>query len=134
MHKQSEVGIGTSLQLDVNRFLGTDIEYILDIGANVGQPALAYVRQFKGAKIYAFEPFSETIKHLEINTRRFNEIVPIKLAASDFDGTMEVHASNVKADSTNSLREGWIPKEGFKTEIIKCVKLDNGCTKTASTR
>jgi predicted O-methyltransferase YrrM len=57
IHKNSELEIGASLKIDINRFLDSDVRIVLDIGANIGQSALVYAREFKDATIFSFEPF-----------------------------------------------------------------------------
>src|SRR5688500_8257342 len=41
---------------------------IVDVGANVGQSALAYARRFPSARIHSLEPFADAYKLLKRNT------------------------------------------------------------------
>jgi FkbM family methyltransferase len=45
---------------------------IFDIGANIGDSAIAFRKQFPSAIIHSFEPFQAIFEHLERNTRKFD--------------------------------------------------------------
>jgi len=61
-------------------------ETILDVGANVGQFALAAVLHFPEAKIYSFEPLPDVFEELQANTRRKPNIKSFNLALGTHNG------------------------------------------------
>jgi FkbM family methyltransferase len=66
---------GIDCYLDIEKMLGREaIKVIFDVGANVGQSALNYLRQFPQAKIYSFEPVAATYQELVASTRQFPRI------------------------------------------------------------
>jgi FkbM family methyltransferase len=59
---------------------------ILDVGANVGQFALAAAIHFPDAKIYSFEPLPEVFRELQENTRGKNNIRSFNCAIGNHNG------------------------------------------------
>ena len=56
---------GTDLFMDLNRYFGLNqFKTVFDIGANIGQTALIYSKQFPRANIYSFEPVLTSYKAL----------------------------------------------------------------------
>jgi FkbM family methyltransferase len=55
----------------------TDVEIVLDVGANVGAAALYLSIMYPRAKVYAFEPASEPFALLQRNTRDRRNIVAL---------------------------------------------------------
>jgi hypothetical protein len=62
-----------------SHLLDQSFQTIFDVGANVGDTAIALVQHFPGATIYAFEPVSETFEKLEKRVEVFKEILPLNL-------------------------------------------------------
>jgi FkbM family methyltransferase len=62
------------------------VNCILDVGANVGSTAIEYSEQFPKAKVFAFEPVSQTFEVLKRNTQGRERIIPIQKALGDFIG------------------------------------------------
>ena len=81
--------------------VGREVWTIFDIGANVGQTALAYRKLFPGATIYSFEPFESSYQALVRNCRRDQLIRPYRLAITSFTGTRPLYYN--KFSPTNSL-------------------------------
>src|SRR5262249_16852532 len=88
---------GVSLRMDVARLLPRlRVDIIFDVGANVGQSTMAYLRQFPSAKIYCFEPVAETFCSLQENVGSHETVCTFRLAfgASQGKGTMVLDGSS----------------------------------------
>jgi len=78
---QSALPRGVSLHRDVARFLPSlRLDIIFDVGANVGQSAMAYLTQFPKAQVYCFEPVDETFRLLLENIGKCENVRPFRLA------------------------------------------------------
>jgi FkbM family methyltransferase len=64
---------------------------ILDVGANVGQFALAAALHFPEAEIYSFEPLPDVFSELQKNTRRKKNIKSFNCALGDYNGEILLH-------------------------------------------
>jgi FkbM family methyltransferase len=66
---------GTICSFDIEKTLGRNgVRILLDVGANIGQSAISYLREYPRAEIYSFEPVAATYEKLVANTRRFPRI------------------------------------------------------------
>ena len=79
------------------------VKTVFDVGANIGQSALAFRQQFPEANIYTFEPAEETFKTLQQACRHDAKIHPYQLAISDINGEKEFFIN--EDQSTSSLLE-----------------------------
>ena len=61
-------------------------ETILDVGANVGQFALAAALHFPEAEIYSFEPLTDLFEELQVNTRSKSNIKTFNCALGTHNG------------------------------------------------
>lgn len=60
---------GADLSHDLDTLFGAaNFRTVLDVGANAGQSALAYLESFPLADIYSFEPVAETFEELKLAT------------------------------------------------------------------
>jgi FkbM family methyltransferase len=92
---------------------------IFDVGANVGQTALAFRDQFPAAQIHSFEPFSPQYKVLERNTRA-HSIICHRLALGSEVGQMRVRLQSTSPHYTeNSLLSH--PSYDSKEELIELI-------------
>jgi len=67
----------------------------LDIGANVGDVAIAALLSFENSKVICFEPVSTTYDKLAINLAPFNErVITKKMAISDYSGESEINITS----------------------------------------
>lgn len=84
---------------------------ILDVGANIGQSALAFRKNFPKARIYSFEPILNTFDLLKSNSRSWNiQCFPIALGAED--QSMHILLTDTNPDAqTNSLRQSATEKQ-----------------------
>ena len=92
IHSPSKVGlfgaIGHLADASAAAFinsLGIDkpINYIVDVGANIGGTALLFHSAFPEARILAIEPMQVNYDCLTLNTMAFPQITPLKMAAHD---------------------------------------------------
>lgn len=74
---------------------GIEIEYIFDVGANVGQAANSLHETFPGATIHSIEPVSATYRRLSEN----------------FEGKRNLHAYNIGCSNTETEAKIYIPAE-----------------------
>lgn len=96
---------------------GVKVNTIFDVGANVGQSALEYVRQFPAADILCFEPIAATFTTLSKRIAGTNARA-YQLALSDRDGGAQMR---VNANSElSSLDEGG-------NETVQLRTLDSFC-------
>lgn len=106
---------------------------ILDVGANIGQTALAYEKIFYGASIHSFEPFKENFEHLAINTKAFPNITPHHIALSDRSGRLELKRDQHPLSQWNSISMAYqdhLESVGnFQVETIEMTTGDEFCEK-----
>jgi FkbM family methyltransferase len=69
--------------------LGRDIKTVLDVGAAIGYYSIMYAA-WPSAKVYAIEPSTINYADLTPNIAPFKNIVPIKVAALDRAGGVEI--------------------------------------------
>jgi len=61
-------GRGADLFANIDQIYGKqNFRVVFDVGANVGQTAVVYRKEFRNAEIYSFEPVSATFQKLEAN-------------------------------------------------------------------
>jgi FkbM family methyltransferase len=71
---------GVNCYFDIERRFGRNgIKVAFDVGANVGQSALSYLREFPRAEIFSFEPVAATYRELVATTRQFPRVHPYNL-------------------------------------------------------
>src|SRR6187549_2715232 len=88
---------GTDLYLDLEREFGLkNFRTVFDIGANVGQSARLYLRQFSAAKVYSFEPVRSTFQELVATTPANARLQAFQCGFGDQTGSVSI---NVNPDS-----------------------------------
>jgi FkbM family methyltransferase len=96
---------GTDCYMDIKRRFGREgIKVIFDVGANVGQSAIVYRREFPKAEIYSFEPVSEIYRELVAATRQFPRIHTYKLAMGRESGRAVINVSPICTRSSIRLK------------------------------
>jgi FkbM family methyltransferase len=85
---------GADCFFDIGRRLGRDgIRVVFDVGANVGQSALSYLREFPQAEIFSFEPVAATFQELVAATRQFPRVHPYNLGMGREAGEALIHVN-----------------------------------------
>ena len=72
---------------------------VIDVGANIGQFAIAAAKLFPNIQIHSFEPLPKTVTLLNKQVRKLKNITVYPLALGDNEGEITF---NVNADSRSS--------------------------------
>lgn len=100
---------------DLRRLLPEWIPIIIfDVGANIGQEAGIYSKQFPSAQIFSFEPSLKTFEQLEQNTAGFHNVRCYRCAFGSEDGDVAL------IDGGHSLLNRVIPKSSPKEDTGLC--------------
>ena len=119
----------------VGRYGADYFDYILDIGANIGEYTIAFSSLFPSAKIFAYEPVGAAFERLKLNLRstlphrQYNNIKIFKEALGDGDdkkvtNTLHTWSNYVMEDE---VAESWPRQkcESVKTKTFKQIIQDN---------
>lgn len=121
----STVDRGILIWHDIRRILGAHgKKHIFDVGANEGQTARKMQISFPEAKIFCFEPVTETVSKLRANLGNDTRLVIRSVALSDVDGWSEI--TNFGTSGINRLvKQG----EGDNCHLqkVRTMKLDTFC-------
>jgi len=107
------------------------VRYVMDIGANVGDTAMAALNSFPLSKVICFEPVELTYKTLKKNLRRFEDRIDLhQIALSNKNGSVEINlttasgANSIQSQST--WHKEWNPQvREIKKEIVEVRRLDD---------
>lgn len=94
LEKQRFQRYGIDPIVDIARLserFGVGVHRIFDVGANVGQTAIAFQAAFPRAEIFCFEPVQATLQQLRASIAGFERIRAFNLALSDKIGEAELH-------------------------------------------
>lgn len=98
---------------------GYDIRTVFDVGANIGQSALAFHETFPHATVYSFEPVEDLYRTLCENTAGTNtKCLKLGLGSEETEATIYLTSEGA---TTNSLIR---PKDFLRTETISMRTLD----------
>jgi FkbM family methyltransferase len=56
------------------------VNFVFDVGANIGQSARSYLNKFPDSTIYCFEPVDATFRELQKNLQSYGNVLTFKLA------------------------------------------------------
>jgi FkbM family methyltransferase len=125
MYKKKLLPIGADIIVDLKEKVGIDFKNFFDVGANIGQTALLFSRNFPNATIHSFEPIKGTFKKLIENTKKNSAIKCHKLALSDIEEEIEVKVFDDDKSVLNSLKTHLQdPSQNAKLEKIQTTTLD----------
>jgi FkbM family methyltransferase len=102
---------------------------VLDVGANIGQSAIAFNALFPDAEIYSFEPIPHCYDTMVSRTKSFPRIHPLNLGLGDISGETDFEMNDFSGSSSFLSLSG-IHKEVFsyaqntKNIKVKVEKLD----------
>lgn len=124
----STIPRGISLEQDLRRILlssGERQPIFFDVGANIGQTAVRFKKEFPEARIYSFEPIASTFDKLKQNTRYLNGVHCFQKALGNRNGNanMEIGAESV----WNRILENQATSS--KTEEVTMQTMDGFCEK-----
>jgi FkbM family methyltransferase len=88
---------------------------IFDVGAYDGRTTTQYLSLFPLAKVYAFEPFSDSFEKLKFFASTNNNIFPYNFAVSNQNGQSLFYCNDF--DATNSLLESNENIEGLQIPL-----------------
>jgi FkbM family methyltransferase len=113
---------GVDVAHDLARFLRREeIRTVFDVGANVGQSAIAFASRFPRAEIYCLEPIAATFQRLVENTRHLSRVHALRLGLGDSDSRLEMF---VDPDSRLNTLVEWRDTSGMPRESIEVRRLD----------
>lgn len=91
---RNSLPFGITCFLDIERQFGRDcISTVFDVGANAGQSALTYAREFPRAQIYSFEPVPATYQKLVAQTARHPNVHPYNIGMGRQPGRVTIHVN-----------------------------------------
>jgi FkbM family methyltransferase len=107
-----------------------DIKTIIDVGANIGQYALASHRFYPNSQIFSFEPVPICYRQLKENTKKNTNIHSYNYALGNQNSEIiffqndHTHASS--ALNVSRYQKEKVPKtKDFKEIKVKCFRLDD---------
>lgn len=97
IYKKEFMPKGCDPHLDIKRLVERDMVTIFDVGANVGQTALALRSNFPKASIYCFEPFSKSYQALVSNlaTDKQSKLYQLALGAEPGSSKISITEDSV---------------------------------------
>lgn len=111
--------VGIQVFNDIRK-TGIKIDTVFDVGANVGQTSLNYLKRFPEAEIHAFEPVLDNFKILE--KIRSQKLVSNRLAMGAEKGQMRIFLSKNIGKHSAVVRE---TEDAF--EDVDCQTLTEYC-------
>lgn len=115
---------GLELAADLRQNLPAfSVGIVFDVGANLGQSALAYAQDWPRAEIHSFEPAQSLFSQLSANTAQNSRIHPHRLAFGMKPGEVSFI---VDGELSHIRQEGEDPG-GLVEETVKVERLDDFC-------
>ncbi len=113
--------LGVSLYKDLEHYGVSELRFILDIGAHVGESSMDFSIRHPEAKIIAFEPVKANFDRLLMNIRGFNSIQCINAAVGDEEGW-----ASISLDRSNSQAHSlaWPSAAASDTEMVSVTTVD----------
>ena len=91
---------------------------VIDVGANVGQFAVAAFKLLAPAKLYAFEAIPEVCERLKKNTTTIQQVEAAALALGETEGRREFHLNSYSLSSSIlSLSRGHLEAFPYAREV-----------------
>jgi len=113
---------GTDCYIDIARRFGREgIKVVFDVGANVGQSAVQYVREFPRAEIYSFEPVASTYRELVAATGRISRIHAYELGMGSEAGEATINVNNANPSRTASSIKLRRPGDQQETIVVDTI-------------
>ncbi len=80
----------------------TPTPVIFDVGANIGQSTLWYLKSFPAATVYAFEPLPSVYKTLAANVGTLENVICIQKAVGERNEV--IYIPSIKSDTIQTVR------------------------------
>jgi FkbM family methyltransferase len=105
---------------------------IFDIGANIGDSAIAFRKEFPTATIHSFEPFQAIFENLLRNTRKFGiRCHRLALGSEIADRTVRLESASPYFRANNVLNQPDCTTPQDMIETIRLTTLDAFCEQNA---
>jgi FkbM family methyltransferase len=125
-YKERFLPFGVDLYADLKRFdANFKMDTVFDIGANEGQTYLEIREAFPKAKIFSFEPCSQTFKNLIVNTLNDKKATALNIAF----GSENADAVLVAANDSRLNKVQAAPRTESAGERIQIETIDDFCLK-----
>jgi FkbM family methyltransferase len=124
--------LSLELESDLRRICGVEpVRCIFDVGANVGQSAARFSREFASAQIYSFEPVKQTFARLQTCTATLSRARVFNRAMGAVRGRLPIYAGS---DSGTSSMIATSTRAASGTEEVDVDTLDLFCADNAIDR
>jgi FkbM family methyltransferase len=128
----------TSAAIYAPWLVGDKVTCIFDVGANVGQSAEAFAREFSRSTIHSFEPFPAAYVRLEkLAKASSGRIKAYKLACGASAGHMDIVVDSESSSALNQLRPDLAtaaPSSRKKKFRIQIAAVDDICDQQGITK
>jgi FkbM family methyltransferase len=119
---------GVSLFNDIDRLLvNWQPEIVFDIGANKGQTAIAFNKKWPKAKIFSFEPVSDTFEELQANTSKVSNVESFNLAMGSECGQGSIKLFGKSSSNLASLDSRFTKKPDSNYETVTITTVNDFC-------
>ena len=121
-------------------FLGRSPQVVCDVGASIGRVTAAYLRLFPEACIHAFEPHPDSHARLVAAVGREPRVHIERLAVTDAEGPIVLHANLLRATSSTFRRPSrgrrYFPAaDGWDRDVeVRSITLDAYCERSGIER
>jgi FkbM family methyltransferase len=110
--------------------IGVNPKTVIDVGANVGQFAIAAHKLFKNVNVISVEANQDAIESFKRNIKNISKIDIISSAAGDYDGSAEFFINSDSQVSSllelGNIRSALFPKSTvILSKVVPISKLDN---------
>lgn len=110
---------GVDCFFDIDRKFGRGgVKVVFDVGANIGQSALSYLREFPQAQIYSFEPVAATYRELAAAAKPFPRIHAYNLGMGRQPGKAVIQVNPVSSTSSIVRKRPEDQPESINIETI----------------
>jgi FkbM family methyltransferase len=135
IHKTSTLPIGADLNVDIHKLIKYGpLKTMFDVGANIGQTWEWFRDNEPGAKIYCFEPVSETFGVLKKKTEKDKNCIAENIALGDVAGEKKIKLFR-ESSPLNSLKDELMNWDtNSRVETIKVETLNDYCLKNGITK